>query len=65
MTEGTVNLGMLPRVSFDHKVFDLTNIIILTPRKMFQGLPITLALVKGVNKNLSNINLPENLSNEI
>ena len=32
---------------------------------MFQGLPITLALVKGVNKNLSNIKLPENLSNEI
>ena len=32
---------------------------------MFQGLPITLALVKEVNKNLSNENLPENLSNEI
>ena len=65
MTEGTVNLGMLPHIGFDHKVFDLTNIKILTPRKMFQGLPITLALVKGVNKNLSNIKLPENLSNEI
>ena len=45
-----VNLGMLPRVGFNHKGFDLTKIKILTPRKMFQELPITLALLKGLIK---------------